>query len=60
MPSSTKMWAESFKCAIEDDLTLIECAIKLIVNFSKVLCLVAAPQTGVFPVRSQIFFYDRL
>jgi argininosuccinate lyase len=30
MPSSTTMWAESFKCAIEDDLTLIECAIKLI------------------------------
>lgn len=30
MPSSTAMWAEAFKCAIEDDLNLIECAIQLI------------------------------
>ncbi|PKL43749.1 MAG: argininosuccinate lyase [Candidatus Riflebacteria bacterium HGW-Riflebacteria-1] len=30
MPSSTKMWAESFKCSLEDDLIIIDCAIKLI------------------------------
>ena len=30
MPSSTAMWAESFRDALEDDLSLARCAIKLV------------------------------
>lgn len=30
MPSSTKMWAESFRDALEDDLSLLRCAINLV------------------------------